>query len=81
LNEGYPPLIKSEPYYDNDHFFILYNDKLYYQSGMAWIYKLASIQRVDRKRNASVDKWEKDGAQWIKEVPDDLLTNLQIINS
>jgi hypothetical protein len=61
------------------HVFILYNGTLYYQSGLSWLYRLASLNSIDFQKMDFKDWKDNNGDKWVKEVSAEDFVNNKLV--
>lgn len=66
----------AEIKFHGPNIFVKYNGKLYYQSGLAWLYKLAALNSINFN-NSDFREWKNNnGGKWAQELnPNEFTTN------
>jgi hypothetical protein len=71
--------IKSAvPMQNANNKFILYNDTLYYQSSLGFLYRLAAWQKVDFA-GKQIEQWGEPNNRWVKNLSPDDFTKYQVV--
>gem|GEM_PF-6446081 len=64
----------AEVLFNGNDIFIKFNGKLYYQNGLAWVYKLAALKNIQIS-GSDFRKWtHTDYSGWAKQITDEFLT-------
>jgi len=75
----YPSVEEAKIKYHRKNYFVEYNTTLYYQSGMAWIYKIAALQNINM--NGEANEWKTNsGELWATKLTKEDLLKIKVKN-
>jgi hypothetical protein len=78
--EHMPSFIEATPMENGDDKFILYNNVLYYQRSLAFLYKLAALQNVSYGEGVKMGTWTMpDGRTWMQTLKPDHFKNHAVV--
>lgn len=71
-SDVYPSIAEAKVLRHDRHYFIKYNGNIYYQSGMAWIYKIAALQNIHvQETQSKPEDWKLNDDSWITTITKD----------